>query len=88
MTAKQAVESVVGAVESYPVHVTNDQAVQIREEYQRLIEQQDSAEQTDGEQTDSPEQTNVEETNSTNQTDGNKTDSPEQTDGEETTPTE
>lgn len=35
---KQAVESVVGSVESYPADVTDEQAKQIREEYQSLIE--------------------------------------------------
>lgn len=39
---KQAVESVAGAVESYPVDVTDTQAAQIREEYQRLVEEQSS----------------------------------------------
>jgi len=37
---KQAVESVVGPVESYPADVTNEQAEKIREEYAALLEQQ------------------------------------------------
>jgi len=39
---RQAVESVVGAPDSYPADVTNETAAAIREEYQRLVEQQTS----------------------------------------------
>jgi len=37
---RQAIESVVGPVDAYPVEVTDEQTAQIREEYQRLLEQQ------------------------------------------------
>jgi len=33
---QKAVEAVVGAVESFPAEVTNDQAEQIREQYEEL----------------------------------------------------
>jgi len=37
---RQAVESVVGAPDSYPADVTDEEAEQIREKYQQLLEQQ------------------------------------------------
>lgn len=36
---KNAVESVMGSVDSFPVDVTDEQAEQIREEYRRLVEE-------------------------------------------------
>lgn len=39
---KEAVSAVVGPVESYPADVTGAQAEQIREEYERLVDEQNS----------------------------------------------
>jgi hypothetical protein len=36
-TGKEAIDAVVGSVDSYPVEVDRETAAQIRDEYQRLV---------------------------------------------------